>query len=63
MDSLQLANALLREQNEVLKLESQSRLARLSQIEEKLNRMMDIIERQGREIVMLKVALFGDDDN
>ena len=63
MDSLQEANSLLRQQNEVLKLESESRLNRLARVEEKLTSMIAIIERQGREIAMLKMALFGDSDD
>ena len=63
MESLQETNMLLRQQNEILRAEGAARLLRLEQVEEKLVKMIEILEKQGREIIKLKLALYGGDDS
>ena len=63
MESLQETNMLLRQQNEILRAEGQARLIRLEQVEEKLVKMIEMLEKQGREIIKLKLALYGGDDS
>ena len=63
MESLKETNMLLRQQNEILRAEGAARLLRLEQVEEKLVKMIEILEKQGREIIKLKLALYGGDDS
>ena len=63
MESLRESNSFLREQNEILRAESHARLLRLVQVEDKLSKVLEILEKQRREIVKLKLALFGDDSD
>ena len=63
IETLRDNNRLLREQNDFLRGESEARQNRLLQLEEKLSSLYDLLATQGREILRLKLALFGADDS
>ena len=62
IDSLRENNCLLKEQNLLLRAESEARLARLLQVEEKITSLIEMVAKQGREIVRLKLVIFGEEE-
>ena len=60
---LQEQNSLLKQQNSLLREESQSRLLRLQQMDEKLTRLLELVNNQEREISKLKLVVFFEDSD
>ena len=62
IDSLRENNRLLQEQNELLRAESEDRLARRLRVEEKITSLVNLVSEQQREIHHLKLAMFGEEE-
>ena len=62
IDSLRENNRLLQEQNELLRAESEDRLARLLPVEEKITSLVNLVSEQQREIHYLKLVMFGEEE-